>query len=271
MDSEKMGPLIRRLRNGRRMTQKELAAKLNVTDKAVSKWERSASLPDVSLLLPLAEALGVSVTELLGGLQAEKAAPPDPAGDILAYACQAAPQRRDRVRLWLLVGISAAFLLAALVCWICDTAPNGGLTWSPVVDVSLALAWVTLLPLLTARRRPLALTLGVLTAAILPYLYLLGRLLGDGRIFRFGLPIAPAAALYLWALWAACRKLRRRRWLAAGTALLLTGLLSLWVNAAVCALSRLSGGAGYGDSVFTLALAAVCFAADFAGRRPVGP
>ncbi len=264
MDSEKMGPLIRRLRNDRCMTQKELAARLNVTDKAVSKWERSASLPDISLLLPLAEALGVSVTELLGGLQEEDAAPPDPAGDILAYTRQTAPQRRDRLRLWLLVGLSAAFLLAALVCWICDTALNGRLTWSPVVDISLALAWVTLLPLLTARRHALALTLGALTAAILPYLYALGRLLGDGRIFRFGLPIAPAAALYLWALWAACKRLRRR-WLAAGAALLLTALLSLWIQVAV---SPLSGGVRYGDSVFTLALAAVCFAADLAGRRP---
>lgn len=67
MENGKIGPFIRQLRKDRHMTQKELASRLNVTDKAVSKWELGTSLPDVALLLPLAEALGVSVTELLGG------------------------------------------------------------------------------------------------------------------------------------------------------------------------------------------------------------
>ena len=56
MTHEMTGPLIRRLRKERGMTQKDLAARLNVTDKAVSKWERDLSLPDVALLLPLAAA-----------------------------------------------------------------------------------------------------------------------------------------------------------------------------------------------------------------------
>ena len=67
MGNETIGPFIRRLRKERGMTQRELAGVLNVTDKAVSKWELGTSLPDVALLLPLAEALGVSATELLAG------------------------------------------------------------------------------------------------------------------------------------------------------------------------------------------------------------
>ena len=66
-DKEKTGALLARLRKEKGLTQKELAERLYVTDKAVSKWERGLSMPDPSLLLPLAEVLGVTVTELLRG------------------------------------------------------------------------------------------------------------------------------------------------------------------------------------------------------------
>ena len=65
--THQMGALIAKLRKERNMTQKEMAAKLGVTDKAVSKWERSLSYPDVTLLLPLADALGITASELLNG------------------------------------------------------------------------------------------------------------------------------------------------------------------------------------------------------------
>lgn len=58
---------IRRLREGRGLTQRALAEAVGVTDKAVSKWESGRGLPDVSLIEGLAVALGVSVAELLTG------------------------------------------------------------------------------------------------------------------------------------------------------------------------------------------------------------
>ena len=58
---------IRRLREDRGLTQGKLAEAIGVTDKAVSKWETSRGLPDISLVEPLARALGVSVAELLTG------------------------------------------------------------------------------------------------------------------------------------------------------------------------------------------------------------
>ena len=61
------GMFIAQLRKQRGMTQQELAAQLGVTDKAVSKWETGKGLPDVGLLIPLGDALGVSVNELLHG------------------------------------------------------------------------------------------------------------------------------------------------------------------------------------------------------------
>ena len=59
------------MRKVRNLTQKDLAEKLGVTDKAVSKWERAVSSPDISLLIPLAKALGVSTGELLSGEKME--------------------------------------------------------------------------------------------------------------------------------------------------------------------------------------------------------
>ena len=61
------GAMIKRLRESRHLTQAQLAEKINVTDKAVSKWERGRGLPDISLVEGLAKALGVSVIELFSG------------------------------------------------------------------------------------------------------------------------------------------------------------------------------------------------------------
>lgn len=61
------GNTIRQLREAKRLTQAELAEKIDVSSKTVSKWETAKGLPDISLLEPLASALGGSVLELLSG------------------------------------------------------------------------------------------------------------------------------------------------------------------------------------------------------------
>ena len=67
MDRYITGSVIRKLREDRDLTQEELAGKIHVSGKAVSKWETGQGFPDISLLEPLAEALGISVIELLSG------------------------------------------------------------------------------------------------------------------------------------------------------------------------------------------------------------
>lgn len=61
------GTMIKRLREDKRMTQQLLAEKIGVSDKAISKWETGKGYPDISLIEPLAEALGVSIIELFSG------------------------------------------------------------------------------------------------------------------------------------------------------------------------------------------------------------
>lgn len=61
------GAIIKQLREGKGMTQAQLAARLQVSDKAVSRWETAKGYPDITLIEPLAQALDISVMELLSG------------------------------------------------------------------------------------------------------------------------------------------------------------------------------------------------------------
>lgn len=67
MNQEKIGKFIAENRKIKKLTQKELAEKLGVTDRSVSKWENGICMPDMSLLAPLSKELGVSVNDLLSG------------------------------------------------------------------------------------------------------------------------------------------------------------------------------------------------------------
>lgn len=72
MDNKTMGELISKNRKAKNMTQAQLAEKMGVTDKAVSKWERNISCPDIALMSKLAETIGVSIAELVDGEKSEK-------------------------------------------------------------------------------------------------------------------------------------------------------------------------------------------------------
>jgi len=67
MDAKKTGDFIAEKRKERNMSQRELAQYLNITDKAISKWERGLSFPDITILIPLSEVLNVSIYDLLTG------------------------------------------------------------------------------------------------------------------------------------------------------------------------------------------------------------
>ena len=67
MDAAKTGCFIAKKRRERNISQRELAKYLHITDKAISKWERGLSFPDITVLIPLSEVLGVSLYDLLTG------------------------------------------------------------------------------------------------------------------------------------------------------------------------------------------------------------
>lgn len=106
MDAGKTGALIAQARHELNLTQRELAARLHVSDRAVSKWERGAGFPDVSLLEPLAAELGLSAAELLRG---EKGVDPERGNEVVRDAVRLARQqlwraiRRNAVSILLVV------------------------------------------------------------------------------------------------------------------------------------------------------------------------
>lgn len=125
IDNEKFGAFLARLRKEKGMTQKELAEKLFVSDKAVSKWERGLSLPDIALLQPMAEVLGASVTELLSGqtIQPDQPMAVKDVESLVASAlhmtAQEQVQQRENRRKW-----GMRFLWALALC-----AVETGLLW----------------------------------------------------------------------------------------------------------------------------------------------
>ena len=71
MNTYVTGTTIKNLRESRELTQADLAAAIGVSSKTISKWETAKGLPDITLLQPLAQALGISVIELMNGLHIE--------------------------------------------------------------------------------------------------------------------------------------------------------------------------------------------------------
>lgn len=117
MDKEKFGAFVAQLRRDRGLTQKDLADKLYISNKAVSKWETGVSIPDVGLLIPLSEVLGVTVTELLSGERQGRSMDAHQVEDVVKKAisyAEEAPRRsrQEKRRLGLIYGICLILALA---------------------------------------------------------------------------------------------------------------------------------------------------------------
>lgn len=96
IDKEKFGSFVAQLRREKGYTQKELAEKLFISAKAVSKWETGTNLPDTAMLMPLAEILDISVTELLLCKRAEKDMPVTQVENVVKTAIVFSDDSRQR-------------------------------------------------------------------------------------------------------------------------------------------------------------------------------
>ena len=120
MDKEKTGQLITELRKEKGLTQKQLADALNVTDKAVSKWERGLSFPDISMLEPISELLGVSIMEILAGERqsGDGTLTQEEARDLIKASVELSDEeirhKKERSRLIIIILIVLAMLLVSI-------------------------------------------------------------------------------------------------------------------------------------------------------------
>ncbi len=202
MDNEKMAKFIAEQRKLKRMTQKELAERLGITDKAVSKWERGLSCPDISLLTELSAVLEVSVTELLSGKRADSTA--DTTVDTivettLQYANTVTKSRSKDIRAALIAAISALSFLGIAICIICDFAITGRLTWSLFPVSSLVYFWLVTIPAIVCSKRRILGSLVLVSLLTIPFLFVLEKIIGINRlIMPLATPIFIITMVYLW-------------------------------------------------------------------------
>lgn len=123
IDKEKFGAFIAMLRKQKNMTQKDLAGKLMISDKAVSKWETGVSMPDTALLIPLSETLEVTVTELLMGRRMETALEPQEVEGVVKTAIsysEKMPARAWQEKGRWKLGYAAALIAGVAGLYLCD-------------------------------------------------------------------------------------------------------------------------------------------------------
>ncbi len=112
MDQTKIGQFIASLRKEQELTQRQLADKLGISDKTVSKWERGLGLPEVSLMLPLCQALRISVNELLSGERLDDTRYREKAEENMMNLVREREETKKKI--WLSVAIVALTLISGI-------------------------------------------------------------------------------------------------------------------------------------------------------------
>lgn len=197
MDQTEIGKFIARCRKEKKITQAQLAEKLNITDRAVSKWETGKSMPDSSIMLELCEILGITVNELLSG---EKI-------DVEHYEKKAdenliALKRKDENNITkngiISILFSVVFLIGIMVCLICNIAISGSLTWSLIPVGSIVFAWAISFPSIILGKKGIFVSCMSFSIFIVPYLFLLSSLIKVKEVFSIGAAIAVTSIIFLW-------------------------------------------------------------------------
>ena len=276
MLNEKMGQFISELRKSCQMTQKELADKLNVSDKAVSKWERGLSCPDISLLTPLSNILGVTTTELLNGERAgtDTVNVEAVVVNALEYG-EKAGKRKTQVNLNIIAAaFSILLLIGIFVVSIVDMAISRTFTWSLIPIAAIVYAWIVFIPTLKLGVKGIFWSLISCSVFIIPFLYLLdlavGRLLGsDAMVFSMGMRIAPLEIAYLWVAYFLHKKLGKRVLFYIAVLVLLSSPVSYITNAMISSmLNQPFEGLNLILNTFTPVIAAaILFIIEFALRK----
>lgn len=230
MNQTEIGKFIAKCRREKKLTQAQLAEKLNITDRAVSKWETGKSMPDSSILLELCEILGITVNELLSGEEI----------DIESYEKRtdenlAALKRKDENNMTknaiIAIAFSVTLLTGIMVCLICNIAISGNLTWSLIPASSIVFAWVISFPSIILGKRGIIVSFISFSVFILPYLFLLGSLVKVKEVFSIGAGMALVSIVFLWIIAAVFIRMgKERKLIALGITFLLSIPFLLIVN-----------------------------------------
>ena len=230
MNQTESGKFIAQCRKEKKLTQAQLAEKLNITDRAVSKWETGKSMPDSSNMLELCGILGITVNELLSGKKVDMEDYEKKADEnLIAF------KRKDENNMTKNVMISLLFsvicLIGIMVCLICNIAISGRFTWSFIPVSSIIFAWVISFPSIILGKRGITVSLISFSVFMIPYLFLLSRFIKVNQVFSIGAVMAVAVILFLWIVVAVFARVgKEKKLLALGITFLVTIPFVLIIN-----------------------------------------
>lgn len=229
MNQVEIGKFIAKCRKEKKLTQAQLAEKLNITDRAVSKWETGKSMPDSSIMLELCEILGITVNELLSGEEVDMEIFEKKADENL-IALTKKDENNMKKNVIISIIFSAILLIGLMVCTICDVAISGNLTWSLIPISSIIFTWVVSFPIIILGKKGILGSLMSISIFIIPYLYILSSLIKAKAVFSIGAIMALISIMYMWFIFWIFNRLKIRKLFATGITFLLSIPYMLLIN-----------------------------------------
>lgn len=233
MQQKDIGKQIVSARKKINYTQRELAEKLGVSDKTISKWERGISFPDISLLLPLCKELQIEVAQLLG--DEEYTQKDNQIKDQLLlkhfteYAKLNIKKNKERILHILIICLTISCLLGIGISLLCDYVLTKSFTWSLLVCISVLLGWSITTLFLYMKTNRIRNTLIGATILIYPYLYCLIYLIQKDLIM-VSMIIACGAVVLAWCVYWVMLKTKYCIWYKLAIIAVLSSIFSMFTN-----------------------------------------
>ncbi len=233
MNNEKMAQFIYELRKSKNLTQQQLAEKLNITNKTISKWERGLGCPDISLLPALSDILGVTTRELLNGEKAEASAPEIETivESTLQYADTITKGKTRNHRLVAALILSAISFIAIIICIICNYAIEGALSWALFPISSIIFTLLVIIPIILWGKKGITISLIMFSILIILFLFVLERIIGiKGLIMPIGSRISIISIIYLWIVFFLFTKSKLYKYVSFAATLIIAIPITWWIN-----------------------------------------
>lgn len=223
------GKFIANCRKEKGLTQAQLAERLGITDRAVSKWETGKCMPDSSIMLELCEILDVSVNELLSGERIKMDNYDEKVSQNLIEL-----KRKDENNMAKNTIISIVYtvtmVIGILVCCICDIAISGSLTWSLITLSSILITWIASFPVILLGKRGILISMASISIFIIPFMYILSILIKVKEIFSIGAIMSIITLVFLWIIFVLYHRFKDRKLLATGITFLFAIPFTLLIN-----------------------------------------
>lgn len=178
MNNKEIGVRILDARKKLGYTQKQLGDLINVSDKAVSRWERGVGCPDISLLLPLSDVLQISIDELISGNTSDKNETKT-IQNIINYTKEKTIENKEKIIKTAYAFISISLLLAIIISCFCDYYLNNDFTWSTISTTAIVYTFIILTTFVYSKKHKIVKTLLAASIGVIPLLLVIAKQLYD--------------------------------------------------------------------------------------------